>query len=213
MTDEERGWELLLQFLRQLEARFGPPAMPEGGEDSGWRWGLSLEVLKWCEQDEGFSLIEEAVLQLQRCRNKFQAGDREAMLEAIHICCGADIPVPPWVAEAYSRSYLKFRHFHVRSLDEAFGSPRRKGTHLAQKKEHEAMLGSVFFSVKNRKSGVPIDGALFEEIGAKLGISGSKCSALYYEAKRMFEPDSQPGDDEFLQTMRTFAKAPRPQEW
>ncbi len=117
-------------------------------------------------------LIEEA---------EFEAGDKNALLAAIHICATHCLVLPEWLAKAYISEYDKVLRHEVGSWDDAFGRPFPKGKHLNAARKKREKAGEVWHRVRQlHDQGRPIDEALFEEIGKEFALGKTLVSEYYY---------------------------------
>jgi hypothetical protein len=118
---------------------------------------------------------------LEHLRKRFEAGETETLLDAVDICARCAMPLPLWAAEEFCACYVSWAQFEVRTLDEAFGVPR-KGVHAARRKHREWLRLQITLRVSElQDEGMPTDEALFEQIGADLGIGGSTAREIFYE--------------------------------
>jgi hypothetical protein len=126
--------------------------------------------------------------ELEICRKQFKAGgDGYFLLSAIDLCIRcAYWPPPEPFAQQFCDRFLSWASYQERTLDQAFSIKPRKRFEEA-KKRHRLMPKIVIRVAELHKAGRAIDGALFETIGEKLGISGPQASKIYYsEAVRPF---------------------------
>lgn len=104
-------------------------------------------------------------------------------------CCAMyDLVAPEWLAKAYLRGYYKVSNCVVGSWDDAFGRPFPKGKHLAsmrRAKRNRLKAASAFSDILRADPDRPVDKALFEEIGTRIGEGATRAEELYREAVRM----------------------------
>lgn len=120
---------------------------------------------------------------------RYQDGDQGALLAAVATCAHYDLVMPDWVATNFLKAYRRGIHFQVRSWDEVFGRPLKKGRHLANARKRWEERLAVYNRVREilaTKQDTPIDEALFELVGSELGLSKTVATELYYETKKMF---------------------------
>jgi hypothetical protein len=126
-------------------------------------------------------------------QQRFDAGDKTALLMAIHQCLLMKKPLPEWLRRAFIWTYQSAARFEIRSWDEAFGAPHPKGVRLGKEREHvELRLSVVRRIIELHESGETIDKGLFERVGRELKIGGTLASELYYdehgrELRELFE--------------------------
>ena len=115
---------------------------------------------------------------------RFDNGDKSALLYAIYHCLLMKRPLPEWLRLAFLHTYEAHARFEIRSWDEVFGRPVPKGTHLETEKQKAELRPLIILRVQALKTeGRPIDKNLFEEIGTELGISGSTAGDIYYDER------------------------------
>jgi hypothetical protein len=114
-------------------------------------------------------------------KKKVEAGSGKALLEAIHLCDLLKRPKPEWLRQAGIRVFEAAARFEIKSWDEAFGPPQKKGAHLSVRKDYARLRYPVAIQVALRAPGESIDTGLFEKIGAALGIKKTKASDIYYK--------------------------------
>jgi hypothetical protein len=93
------------------------------------------------------------------------------------------MPMPLWLAEAFCERYLSWRLFQSKTLDEAVKVERPKSTHISTRARHIRLHPRVVLEIQRllRVKRVPIDEALFAEVGKNLGISRTLASKVYYD--------------------------------
>jgi hypothetical protein len=69
----------------------------------------------------------------------------------------------------------------IRSWDEVFDPPARKGEHLEAQQKHNLWRRHIVERV--RELGESIEPDLFDKIGQELGIGGTTASNLYYDER------------------------------
>lgn len=131
----------------------------------------------------------DALQRIEVERQRYVAGDQNALMSAIACCAGHDLIMPDWVSKGFRKAYYSVAHFHTASWDEAFGAPHRKGTHLDKARQRWELRPQIWLYVRELKSkGVPTDPALFETVAEKFGIGRRQAEDLYYSAKKNFVP-------------------------
>jgi hypothetical protein len=131
---------------------------------------------------------------LEIAKQKFEEGNKAALLMALHRCLLLKKPLPEWMRTAFIRAYESATAFKIRSWDEAFGPPQEKSTHLKTRKQHAKLRYPIAFLVHRlRAMGRPIDKSMFEEIAKELkkdeelkedgveGIEATTVEKIYYE--------------------------------
>lgn len=128
----------------------------------------------------------DAELALESEYQRFEKGDKGALLAAVRICANHDLPLPPWASKAYIAAYDKVLNYRVGSWDDAFGRPFEKGKHLASLRKRRSNRSKVWLAVRHavEHEGRAIDESLFEDVGKALGFGKTLVSELYYKAER-----------------------------
>lgn len=125
--------------------------------------------------------------ELRKIFDAYKSGNKQAVIEALHICSLNSLPLPRWCEMAFLSAYRKIRQYKEKSWDNVFGRPHPKGTHLEAKKEEYEKSLRVYRRIKEIKRenpDIPIDGHLFETIGLEFGTGGkTKTEQWYYKWK------------------------------
>jgi hypothetical protein len=138
----------------------------------------------WSEDDEW--LIEsddEFLIESARSQKKFEAGDRDVLLYFVDCCFRNNRPVPDWARKAFSAACQRVWWYEVKSWDEVFGRPLKKGEHLAAARRKVKLARDIWWEVKIRHdegAGEPITKELFDSVGKKFKIGGTTAAEIYY---------------------------------
>jgi hypothetical protein len=116
---------------------------------------------------------------LEILKQKFEGGDKSALLYAVHHCLLLKRPLPEWLRLAFLDAYEAHARFEIRSWDEVFGPPVPKSTQL----EKEKLRRLIINRVSELKAERPIDRGLFEQIGEELSMPGSTIDSIYYDER------------------------------
>jgi hypothetical protein len=122
-------------------------------------------------------------------REKFEAGNKTAVLRAVYHCLLARRPAPEWVCAAFVHAYEAAARFEARTWDDAFGPAQEKGIQLETRRKHADLLVRIAFRVAERKPHEKIGdkGSLFATIAKELkaegvkGVGASTVHKIYYE--------------------------------
>jgi len=109
-------------------------------------------------------------------------------LDGMAVCAVHDLVAPDWLARAYLRGFRTVVNCEARSWDEAFGAPFPKGTNIAaarRARRNRVAVAVAFSDILQRDPSRPVDKALWEEIGARIGEGATRAEELYREALRM----------------------------
>jgi hypothetical protein len=122
---------------------------------------------------------------LEILKERFEGGDKSALLYAIYHCLLLKRPIPEWLRLEFLHAYEAHARFEIRLWDEVFGPPVPKGTHLKTEKRNAELRPLIIERVEAREAGTPIDKALFEKIGRELKprLSGTAVADLYYDER------------------------------
>jgi hypothetical protein len=143
---------------------------------------INYDGLNLSEAMEDFLFNTETV----RSQEAFKAGDGSQLLWFVNFCLILNRPVPDWARQAFRAAYNRGLRFEIKSWDEVFGRPLKKGKQLAterRKMELATHVTALVFELHQLR-GKPIGKALFESIGKKLGIGGTTASDLYYGRRK-----------------------------
>lgn len=121
-------------------------------------------------------------------RERFEAGDKQALFSALRQCACHDLPMPDWLADAYCKAHDDWLSYRKPTLDEAFDVKLPKGSHINKLKKLRRLKFAIPLKVKelstNQQSddGIrPIDESLFSDVGKAFNISGSQARDIYYK--------------------------------
>jgi hypothetical protein len=119
---------------------------------------------------------------LEILKQKFEGGEKPALLFAVYHCLLLKRPLPEWLRLAFLDTYEAHARFEIRSWDEVFGPPVPKGTQLLTEKKRRLVIERVW-ELKRENPKTAIDRGLFEKIGEEQGMSGSAAEGLYYDER------------------------------
>jgi len=122
---------------------------------------------------------------LAHTKRELAQGNRRPLLNALGFCLDYDIPIPEWLAEAFSDALSAVDSFEARSWDDVFGKPHH-GRKIAAKGRQKKLRMLVWHRVQTLSATRPIDQGLFEQVGKGLGISGAVAKRLYYDPYRIW---------------------------
>jgi hypothetical protein len=120
---------------------------------------------------------------LEILKQRFEGGDKSALLYAIRYCLLLKRPLAEWLRLSFLSAYDAAMGYEIKSWDDVFGRPHPKGTHLEIEKRNAELRPLIIERVQALRSEKPIDKALFEKIGKELGISGTTVSEIYYDER------------------------------
>jgi hypothetical protein len=128
---------------------------------------------------------------LEECRERYEGGDKAMLPYSLNHCMMNNLPIPPWLATAFAQACHKVHMHEVKSWDDVFGRPLKKGKRLATEHRNMKIAGPLFNTIRGRhEAGAAINKELFNEVGAEFGVSGTVASELYYEVLRELTPNN-----------------------
>ena len=130
-------------------------------------------------------------LAIEECRKRFEAGEANALLDALDYCARSGSAMPLWLAEAFCTRYDKWLRYDAKTLDQAFGV-ERKGERIPDRRVRGSLKAPVAWEVirLHKQEKLPIDEALFERVGKRLKIPMGTARDIYYTDnswRRFFE--------------------------
>jgi len=118
-------------------------------------------------------------------RKDFEAGDKNALLWVIMICCQCNWRMPEWAREAFYDIYWRGLYAEFESWDDVFGKPWGGGQRRAITRHKQKYIWARV-RILHKKEGAPINNELFERVGKEFGVSRSVASRFYYELEQLF---------------------------
>jgi hypothetical protein len=111
---------------------------------------------------------------------------REA-LNWIAFCLAIHDPIPDWTRKPFITAVNRVNSLEVRSFDDVFGHPLKKGKHLEPAQRRLRFSGLIFDRVRERRAaGEPITKDLLESVGEEFNVRGTVASEMYCtEATRL----------------------------
>jgi hypothetical protein len=127
---------------------------------------------------------------LEQLRKRYEGGDKACLPYSLSYCMMNNRPIPPWLATAFSQACHKVHRYEVKSWDDVFGRPLKKGKRLATEHRNMKIAEPLFNAIQDRhKAGAAMNKDLFDEVGTEFGISGTVASDLYYEIMKGMAAD------------------------
>ena len=124
-------------------------------------------------------------------RERFEAGDTEALLWVIMICAQTNWRMPEWARDALYELYWSGAYGKIKSWDDIFGKPWGHGQRRAAITWHKQWDVRRRVKQLHEKEGAPIDNELFERVGKEFGLSRATASTLYYSVQRRFKREEE----------------------
>jgi hypothetical protein len=117
---------------------------------------------------------------LELCHERYDHGDKGALLDAVEILLNGGSP--PWVREAFAAAWSNYRQYEAVTLDEAFGVERPKGSHPKRARERETLRPQIMLRVYElHRQGAPLDLRTFAQVGEELGIDAKTVARIFGE--------------------------------
>jgi hypothetical protein len=116
---------------------------------------------------------------MPRLQQKYEDGEKGALLRAISICAHEGYPLPPWAAKAFDDAYTAVIHdFQFASWDDVFGKPHPKHIKLSAKRQAMRLTLVVWARVIGLREKTP-HRDVFPDVAAEFGI-GSAVAKQYF---------------------------------
>ena len=99
-----------------------------------------------------------------------------------------------WAQEKLCDAVEKARDYKIKSWDEVFGRPMKKGKQLAAARRKDSPAAAEVWRLINerRRAGEKLDKALFEAVGKKVGIGGATVTEeIYLKISRHFREQEE----------------------
>ena len=126
-----------------------------------------------------------AGLQLDAYRERYEAGHKRTLLEAISFCAQYGLVMPKWLASGFVRSHTNWSTKRVKTLDDAFEVTWPKGKQFAAAKRRHELGFIVYYRVKQlHDAGAVIDVGLFERVAKEEGTNRDFVAKQYYAWKK-----------------------------
>jgi hypothetical protein len=120
---------------------------------------------------------------LKAAKNNYDKRDKTVVMHCLAFCFNFEVPIPTWLKLAFLKADNAAMTYKIKSWDEAFGPPLKKGKWLASEHRKHMISGEIFNRLTDQsyEAGKPIDKKLFEAVGKEFGVSGTIASEIYYE--------------------------------
>lgn len=120
-------------------------------------------------------------------RERFEAGDKNAVMRCLNYCLRHKPPLKPqpWAADAFVEITQRVYECEVGSWDEAFGRPYPKGTRLEHQKGLNEIRKKCFRGVSEAMANGETQTDACAIVGDKLGMSWQRVRQHYIRAKEV----------------------------
>jgi hypothetical protein len=147
------------------------------------RWVLCHRCSDWAlidDEDEETN-NEDFAKSEQRAQAAVERNEKGALLYFISHCFTNNQPVPDWAKKAFNAACWKGVRFEIKSWDDVFGRPLKKGQHQATERRNMQIARTIWERVCDRSgAGEGIGKKLFDSIGNEFGVSGTVAEQIYY---------------------------------
>ena len=92
--------------------------------------------------DDGFWAIAFA-----NKKELYDQGDKTQILECLYWCLAMKVPIPPWLDQAFKNAYSAKDAYKIRSWDEVFGRPLKKGIRPARERRNKRIRQKIYWRV------------------------------------------------------------------
>jgi AraC-like DNA-binding protein len=123
-------------------------------------------------------------LLLKRYHERFDHGDKLALLDAVDLCGRAGL-LPLWVRNAFADAWPAYRTYQAPTLDQAFGVERPTGGHFDKRRERERLRALILFRVYSLhyQEAAPFDMGTFARVAKEIKKSPSYVLDIFSEAE------------------------------
>jgi len=131
----------------------------------------------------GYRSIKEDMAEYEK---RFRGGDRMAAFDALaaHTSMVPHFPLPRWLSDFLHDGAFRFTRYEAKSLDEAFGMPRKRRSHFPAARRQQKIGYAVWMKCDELvRKGSPIDDGLFEEVGEYFAIGKTTVKKYFYAMK------------------------------
>ena len=150
------------------------------------KWSDRIRDLDEADDDS----IKWAEDHSRRLKSAYEAGHRQALWQIIVVCSLRGTPIPEWACEVFTGIDPHVKWGMIESWSEVFGKPREKARSVIKAKNSRRSVYEMVQLLNAR--GNPINDAMFELIGKRLGIGGkTTVKNLYREAQEFFAEQNQ----------------------
>ena len=130
---------------------------------------------------EGVRLPDDVTTKmLGAAQQRWEGGDKSALLQTLFYCLYFEIVPPHWLADAFADAFFQVTNFQANSWDDVFGKPHPKGAKISARRRHSEIEMSLYLRVRELSKTEAVDTGLFERVGNEFSVSGSVASRLYY---------------------------------
>ena len=128
--------------------------------------------------------LEYLLLQIRDdYKNDVTLKEPGAILRAMRYCLNFGLSVPDWLRDAFCSAVGMGDKAQIKSWDEAFGKPLRKGRHKSRAMRNDDLNIRAWYGVRHHTDRFKMP-KVFDLVGQKLGMGRSACADAYYSYER-----------------------------
>ena len=122
-------------------------------------------------------------------KSKYEAGDMNALLDAVSICALHKVALPRWAVAALGEQIHRARTYRVASWDAIFGKPIKKGQHLSAARKEWELMRSVPYEMwtLTKHKGLSLQDA-FTAAAKSLCSNETTIKQIYYKVQALLRP-------------------------
>lgn|SRR5262245_43487610 len=123
---------------------------------------------------------------LMNCHQRYDAGDKYAVLDALQIIC--QLFAAQWLHDLWFNAVETHRACKVETLDEALGLPPRGKRRFDADQERARVRNAVLFRVYAlHREGAPLDNDLLEQVGNEFDVGATYVREIMKESEEIRE--------------------------
>ena len=117
-------------------------------------------------------------LMLEVYESAFEAGDKSALMKAVHKCLAVGRLPPAWATTAFCEAFRRVQRYEVADWNEVFGKPHHRKKIAALRRERDMKL-EVFRRVRQLRRQRPKPPDIFRQVAAEMHISPATCKRYF----------------------------------
>ena len=116
--------------------------------------------------------------------SKYEAGDMNALLDAVSLCALWKVVLPRWAVKALGDQIHRVNTYRVASWDDIFGKPLKKGQHLNAARKEWELMRSVPYEMwtLTKHEGLSLTDA-YRVAAKSLGSNETTVRQIYYKVQ------------------------------
>ena len=123
---------------------------------------------------------------VKELKSKYEAGDMNALLDAVSICALHKVAMPRWAAAALAEQIHRARTYRVASWDDIFGKPLKKGQWVTAARKEWELMRSVPYEIwtLTKQKGLSLTEA-YSAAAKSLRSNETTIKLIYYKAQAL----------------------------